>query len=128
MPDEFPADIKQFISANIKSVADLEVMLLLREHRDRAWTAAEVSQKLATSKEMATIQLHRLCERDLLILSGAPPHELFQFQPAGNLEAKVESLACLYRERRVSVITAIYTDPVDNVRTFADSFRLRKDK
>ena len=128
MTDDFPSEIRQFISANIKSVADLEAVLLLRKHRDRAWTAAEVSQTLATSQEMATAQLRGLHEREILALIVDSTGESFQYRPAADLEAKAEALASLYRERRVSVITAIYSEPVDNVRTFADSFRLRKDK
>ena len=128
MTDDFPFDIRQFISANIKSVADLEAVLLLRQNRDRAWTAAEVSQTLATSQEMATAQLRGLHEREILALIVDSTGESFQYRPAADLESKVELLAMLYRERRVSVITAIYSEPMDNVRTFADSFRLRKDK
>lgn len=128
MSDEFSTEIRHFISANIKSVADLEVMLLLRENRDRTWTATTVSQVLATSAEMASMQLRGLHDRELLALIIDSTGESFQYRPAEHLERQAEALAVLYRERRVSVITAIYSEPVDNVRTFADSFRLRKDK
>ena len=33
----------------------------------------------------------------------------------------------VYRERRVAVITQIYSRPVKKVQTFADSFRLRRE-
>lgn len=128
MSDEFSTEIRHFISANIKSVADLEVMLLLRENRDRTWTATTVSQVLATSTDMASMQLRGLHDRELLALIIDSTGESFQYRPAEHLEPQAEALAVLYRERRVSVITAIYSEPVDNVRTFADSFRLRKDK
>jgi hypothetical protein len=44
------------------------------------------------------------------------------------LDAAVAQLAKDYAERRVSVITLIFSKPVDKLRTFADAFRLRKDK
>jgi hypothetical protein len=37
------------------------------------------------------------------------------------------TLADLYAERRVAVISEIYSNPVSKVKTFADAFRLRKD-
>jgi hypothetical protein len=36
-------------------------------------------------------------------------------------------LAALYQERRVAVITQIYSKPVKKVQTFADAFRFRRE-
>ena len=44
------------------------------------------------------------------------------------LDATLVQLAKDYAERRVTVITLIFSKPVDKLRTFADAFRLRKDK
>ena len=44
------------------------------------------------------------------------------------LDQAVVRLAKDYAERRVTVITLIFSKPVDKLRTFADAFRLRKDK
>lgn len=128
MANDFPAEVKTFISANIKSVADLEVVLLLRENRNRCWTAKAVGERLATNRDMAALQLNKMRDRLLLVSTNEAVEECYQFQPVPHLEAVVEELATLYRERPVRVIAEIYTEPVDNVRTFADSFRLRKDK
>ncbi len=128
MANEFPAAVKAFVAANIKSVADLEVVMLLRDHRDRCWTANAVGKRLATNRDMAAMQLNKLRDRELLISTNEAAEESYQFQPAPHLEAVVEELATLYRQRPVRVIAEIYTEPVDSVRTFADSFRLRKDK
>jgi hypothetical protein len=127
MSDDFPIQIKQFMSENIRSVADLEAVLLLRKHCDRTWTAAEVSRALATSHEMAARQLAGLSERNLLTRTTGTCGESFQYRSTSDLDAKTDLLATLYRERRVSVITAIYSQPGGDVRTFADSFKLRKD-
>ena len=128
MSDEFPDDLKQFLAGHISSVAQLEALLLLRSRRDREWTAEDVSRSLYTTAEMATEQLSELHGRGLVARkedSGAR----FQYWPATpELEAQVARLETMYRERRVAVITAIYSQPVDKVRTFADAFRLRKDK
>jgi hypothetical protein len=44
------------------------------------------------------------------------------------LEEKTRRLADCYRERRTAVITAIFSGPRDAVRSFAEAFRLKKDR
>lgn len=128
MADEFPEDLKQFLLGHVSSVAQLEALLLLRSQREREWTADEVSRALATTAEMASEQLAELQARGLLARKGEP-NTRYQYWPATpDLDAQVSRLETTYRERRVAVITAIYSQPVDKVRTFADAFRLRKDK
>jgi hypothetical protein len=47
-------------------------------------------------------------------------------QPA--LAESVRQLALLYGERRVSVIEQIYAKPADPLQSFADAFRIRKER
>jgi hypothetical protein len=53
----------------------------------------------------------------------------FHYAPASGspLDAAVAQLARDYAERRVTIITLIFSKPVDKLRSFADAFRLRKD-
>ena len=128
MSDDFPEDLKQFLADHISSVAQLEALLLLRSGREREWTAEDVSRSLYTTAEMATEQLAELHARGL-VARKEDSGVRFQYWPATpELDAQVGRLDTTYRERRVAVITAIYSQPVDKVRTFADAFRLRKDK
>jgi hypothetical protein len=126
MHESFPADIRKFVAEYVKSVAQLEMILLLRSGADRSWAASEVGQALYTSPEMAAAQLRDLHSRGILVQTDQPP-ERFQYGPAEPLDQQIQKLAELYKERRVSVITLIYSEPADNIRTFADAFRLRKD-
>lgn len=127
MSDAFPEEIRQFLAEHISSVAQLEVLLLLRGEPDRAWTADEVSTALATTSEMATEQLSDLQNRGL-VASTAGNSPAWQYKPAtAELDERVGRLDQTYNERRVAVITVIYSQPLDKVRTFADAFRLRKD-
>jgi hypothetical protein len=43
------------------------------------------------------------------------------------LDDLLGELARHYQERRVAVITEIYSNPVKKVQTFADAFRLRRE-
>lgn len=129
MVEDFSTDIQQFIATNIKSVAELEAVLLLRDAPDRYWTAADVAQALYSSPEIAATQLLDLSRLGLLAMSQEGDMALFRYLPARpEIEERMAALARLYKQRPVSVITEIYAQPTDTVRTFADAFRLRKDK
>lgn len=129
MVEDFSTDIEHFIATNIKSVAELEAVLLLRDTAERYWTAADVGQALYSSPEVTASQLAELSKRGLLALSHNGEVDVYRYLPARpEIDQHMTTLAKLYKQRPVSVITAIYAEPTDTVRTFADAFRLRKDK
>jgi hypothetical protein len=125
--DEFSADIKQFIADHIDSVAQLELLLLLRGDSSRAWTPHDAALALyasadAIAKQMSELQSSRL-------LAAGPDERTFVYRPENAaLARQVDYLADLYQKRRVAVITTIYEKPTDKLRSFADAFRLRKDR
>jgi hypothetical protein len=127
MADNFPADVQQFIAQHIETLAQLEILLLLRSEPQREWEPAEVARLLYTAEEMCASQLADLARRGFL--SGTPaPNPRYRYQPSSEeLSQSVDRLAALYAERRVAVITLIYSKPVNKVQTFADAFRLRKE-
>jgi hypothetical protein len=129
MSDDFPEDVRRFLRANIASVAQLELLLLLRSAADQACSIADLSRILCMTPEMCLLQLADLQGRGLVAADEAAGERTFQFKPqSGELAAAVKALQDIYATRRVSVITAIYSEPTDRVRTFADAFKLRKEK
>lgn len=125
MSDEFPADLRQFIIDYFDSVAELEVLLLLRNSPDKLWAAADVSKALRAATDVSGEQLALLRNRRFLRQDEGG----FGYSPATpELQHLVDRLADIYKARHVSVITLIYSKPVDKVQTFADAFKLRKDK
>jgi hypothetical protein len=126
MNHDFPADIKQFIADNIDTVAQLELLLLLRNDPSKGWSPQEAGAALYGAADVIALQLADLQSKRLL--ARGPKDQTFAYRPeTPELAQLVDRLADLYRERRVAVITAVYTKPVDKIRSFADSFRLRKD-
>jgi hypothetical protein len=127
MNEDFPADIKQFIADHIDTVAQLELLLLLRNDPAKVWTPDEAGKALysaadVTALQMADLQLKRL-------IAPGPADNTYVYRPESpELARLVDKLADLYRERRVAVISAVYTKPIDKIRSFADAFRLRKEK
>lgn len=123
---ELTDPVRRFIADNINSVAQLEVLLLLRQDPQRAWNAEDVARSLYSGQTLIAAHLADWESRGFFAAAPDQPG-CFRYAPASpELDALADGLAEAYKVRRVSVITAIYSRPVDKVRTFADAFRLRK--
>ena len=123
--NDIAAHVRAFIAERVDSVAQLEVLLLLHARPDRGWTARDVAAELRIDPNWAERQLAELPRRALAAASG----ESYRYAPAtAELADAVAGLAKAYAERRVTVINLIFSRPADTLRSFADAFRLRKDK
>ena len=129
--DETPISprVQQFIADHVDSVMQLEVLLLLAEHRGRVWTSADLAQQLRIDPAWVDAQLRSMAAGGLIVaLEGAPGGQ-FRFEPrTPELSQAVDELARAYADRRVTVIGLIFAKPLDKIRSFADAFRIRKDK
>ena len=103
------------------------MLLLLSAGTVREYTAGEVSRTLCTSLESATARLHELY-RAKLLLAGNESSPKYRFDATNAKAAVVGELEKVYKQRRVSVISFIYSKPTDPLRAFSDAFRLRKDE
>jgi hypothetical protein len=125
--EPIPENLRSFIIERINSVEALEILLLLFGHATQELSAAEVSQKLYTSVGSASARLDELQQAKLLVLIGTEPIR-YRFNPTGPEAAVVADLEKIYKQRRVSVISFIYSKPSDPLRAFSDAFRLRKEE
>jgi hypothetical protein len=125
MADGLPADVIRFLDRYIPSLGQLEALLLLRRRAPQPATVEEIAKQLYFTPEVAAAQLAELQRHGLL---AAEPAELgLRYAPPdAEADRLIGEVARIYEERRVTVITQIYSKPGNNVRTFADSFRLRK--
>jgi hypothetical protein len=121
-----PDDVAEFIADHIDSVELLEVLLLLRERSGEVWTDESVARELRINPVSTAARLKALAARGLLSSTDAVA---FRYAPATtSLDTTVRRVAECYKERRVSVITAIFSRPNEHVRIFADAFRIRKEE
>ena len=121
-----PEDVSRFVTQFMESVEQLEVLLLLRRSPGRAWSAGEVARELYSHPTSVIQRLQLLLGQGLLREHG---QGFFQYAPrSAELDRTVGALAELYRERRVAIITLIASKPLENVKAFADAFRIRKKK
>jgi predicted transcriptional regulator len=123
-----PPRVQRFISTHIDSLEKLEVLLLLKSRADREWTAHDVSQELRITDSSAAMRLSDLTARRLLVESGSAPSS-YRYSPASTEDVQdINELQATYSTKRVSVISFIFSKPLDKVRGFADAFRLKRDK
>jgi hypothetical protein len=126
--DSIPSEVRAFIAENIDSVVQLEILLLLHAHPGNDFTAAQISTQLRIDPAWAEDQLEHLCRRALLTCAQQSPH-VYRYGPTdAQLAQSVDDLIKAYADRRVSVISLIFSEPVDKIQSFADAFRIRKDK
>jgi hypothetical protein len=124
---EIPKDVRALLIEHIDSVVQAEILLLLHAAAGRSFTAAEVGNELRIDAAGAEAQLTHLQARGLLRAGGGAGQ--FAYGPrTAQLDAAVAGLARAYADRRVSVISLIYSKPTDQLRSFADAFKLRRDE
>jgi hypothetical protein len=127
MADEFSAEVKQFIDQNIESLAQLEALLLFRRDPQRGWSASEIVRALYVPQELAGTLLTDFCRRGF-VKASSPTDELYSYSVAdARVDKLISEVAAAYQDRRVAVISLIYSKPLNKVQTFADAFRLRKE-
>lgn len=125
---DIPLEVRRFLREYIDSLVQLEVLLLLQSRPDSESTVDEVNRELNIGIELVRKQLADLHERGLIALAQ-DADEKYRYDPeTTELAAAVTALAKCYKERRVSVTSFLYSRPLDDVRQFADAFKIRKDR
>src|SRR5215204_4843503 len=71
-PGELPKDVMQLLKERIRSIEQLEMLLLLHQSGQRAWTSAEVYEKIRSSERSVAQALEELCQKGLLKKTTPP--------------------------------------------------------
>jgi DNA-binding IclR family transcriptional regulator len=120
---EVSVEVRDFIARHIVSIEQLEVLLLLTETEDRAWTARELNERLRSQEASIAKWLAALQAQKMVTVTD----QRFRFAPADvTLRRQVAALAEAYRSRRIKVIELIFSKPNETLRSFVDAFDLRK--
>jgi hypothetical protein len=122
-PDSLPLEVVEFIHRHLPSVEQLEVLLLLRRAHPEARAVEAIDHELGSTVASIRTRCEDLGRRGFVApaLGGG-----WIYVPDPARDAAVDAVARAYRDRRVSVITAIASRPNDLLRTFADAFRIRR--
>lgn len=122
--NEIPDFVKQFIARHIRTVNDLEVLLLLAGGR-REWTAQEVDERIFLGLDPTENVLAGLVDSCLIVRTQGAPSR-FAYDASNPDELAVRELARIYAQMRVRVIEQIYKGPADTLKSFADAFRFKR--
>jgi len=115
--------VERFIVEHISSVEQLEFLLLMRQN-PRPWTAEQLAKELRTSLSSAKAKIHDLSQQGLISASQTLA-DAFLYSPPEHMQSVIAELARQYHERRVAIISTIYSKPAPDLQAFSDAFRLR---
>jgi DNA-binding IclR family transcriptional regulator len=119
-------ELLRFIARYISSIERLEILSLFYAEPAKSFQVAEVVRKVQSSERSVKDCLQWFLEHGFL---GQPEEGAYKFSPGTNeLAEGTAALAKAYREKRVSIVEAIYSQPSSTIQDFADAFKLRKDK
>lgn len=117
---------QQFLAQNIHSVEQLEIFLTLAEEPGRFWSVRQIFQKVQSSEKSIADCLNGFVAASVARKDDSGAYRLSDQVPG--LDDLAAELKKAYRERRVTVIELIYQKPPPQIQSFADAFRLRKEK
>ena len=118
-------DAKAFLRAVVRSVWALELLLLLRRQRERAWTVDALTLELRASQ---TAIRQALPNFRIAGLIQDEADETIRYSPAtAQLDTLVQEIASEYGSRPFAILNEILAPRESNVEQFARAFRIRKD-
>lgn len=116
-------EVFSFSSNRIRSVWALELILLLRRDRTRAWAVADLVRELRSSDAVIVPCLDVLKSEGFV---GGDIAEGFRYAPASEeLDAMCGEVAKLYASRPMALAKAIMKTPNEKLSIFSNAFRLR---
>lgn len=127
-PDPLSADVRRFLAEMVRSVNELELLLLLRDNEQEGFTASRASRELYQAEGWVAGHLEalvalRLAER----VEDDPP--AYRYAPADPPTRRtVDRLADAFARRRTRVIALIYRPEPSSAERFADAFRIVRDE
>ena len=116
--------VLSFVRSSIKSAWTLELLLLLRRDRDRAWKLKSIVRELRGSVALVAESLAVLSEIGLIVLNE---NENYLYQPRSlELDELVSALVDFYAMKPITVLRTIFGSPSDRIRSFSDAFLLKR--
>lgn len=128
MPDAggLPETTRQFLRDHVSSIEQLEILLHLYEKWPKSETSDEIARAMYLSPSSVDARLNAYAERGIVIRSGPEPWNYGLASKESGYGRQIGELAQLYKERRVTVINEIFSNPNSAIQTFADAFIIGK--
>jgi DNA-binding transcriptional ArsR family regulator len=126
--DNVLLSITNFVRGRIRSVTQLEILLLLFKHPDRTWSGSEVNAALSNSETSIRAHLEKLVDTGLVAAQRQGDSVLYRFNKENEKgRGTMAELAENYQRWRFRIIEAIYAPQNSSLENFSDSFRIKKE-
>lgn len=128
---ELPNLVRDLLSERVATFEQLEILLLLRTHPGRTWTARELAREVKLHEEAVVEALAALVNGTLVRRQEGSGKPLFSYLPTSSeLERACDALAEAYEQQRLDVMNFMSTKAIERVRgaaarRLADAFRFR---
>lgn len=126
MENELSEQLKLFIREYVRSLEELEVLLITSNEPDRLWTAEEVFKMTQSNITSVSGRLKSLADFGLLIENHASGRTYRYSPKSPELAQKTDELKRIYSQSKYKVIEAIFSMPRSQAQRFADSFKLKQ--
>jgi hypothetical protein len=126
--EPIPASVEQFLRANIDSVDQLEILRIVVGDPTRPHDVHALTRTLQIPPADVEQHVKLLGARGLVTLAATGPLACQHGSQTGELRNQVEALVQLYLQRPVTLIKMVYEKPKDQLKSFVDAFRLKKEK
>lgn len=124
VPSGLSENLERFIRERLPSTEQIDIVLLLREDRERAWSAPEVAQHLGTPPESTAMRLFLLASNGVVSFDATGGAPRYRYNPAD--DALVTELTEVYQARPGDIYALVGAPARDPLRSFADAFKLKK--
>ncbi|HEY8520025.1 MAG TPA: hypothetical protein VIN61_08100 [Gammaproteobacteria bacterium] len=122
--DDFTDAFCAFLQSSITTVDAAELLLVLYEQPQRAWSTSDLLAASAPGANLTEAEVARyvdVFEQQGLVVREAD--ERVRYRPEPELHAHVQTLSRLYNERPVTLFRVIYALRDSKIKTLADAFR-----
>jgi hypothetical protein len=105
----------------------LEALLLLRNEPRREWTVPDMAKALYLPEHVAGSLLADFVRGGFATLVATTKDKYAYRARDDETDRLIGELQSAYHDRRVAIISLIYSKPLNKVQTFADAFRFGKE-
>jgi hypothetical protein len=122
-----PVEVRQFVQKYVRTLDQLEVLLLLSALPDRDWSVNDVYNVVRSSPALVSERLESLTAAGMLARSGDPP--VYRYQPRSEeLSRAISALSATYQLSRHRIVELIYAPPEskDPLTDFSDAFKFKR--
>jgi hypothetical protein len=131
--EDIPEDVRQLLRDHVTSFERLEVLLLLEAAPEQIFDIVTVCERVRMPEDIIGAALDALAAGQLIEKVPTAPHPTYRFAPGSPLRTAVHALTLSYDERRAAIMSIMSTNAIERlrsstIRTFSDSFLLRKRK